>query len=122
MTFLCTGCVEVVKQLLDRGLDEQHRDNSGWTPLHYAAFEGTDPNFVFVMCGTELKYYHSTGHLDVCEALLEAGARIDETDNEGKGALVLAAQGGHTALISLFLEKYSAPCDQRPHDGKTALR
>lgn len=34
------GCVEVVKQLLDRGLDEQHRDNSGWTPLHYAAFEG----------------------------------------------------------------------------------
>lgn len=35
-----TGCVEVVRQLLDRGLDEQHRDNSGWTPLHYAAFEG----------------------------------------------------------------------------------
>lgn len=32
--------MEVVRQLLDRGLDEQHRDNSGWTPLHYAAFEG----------------------------------------------------------------------------------
>ena len=26
--------------LLDRGLDEQHRDNAGWGPLHYAAFEG----------------------------------------------------------------------------------
>ncbi|XP_031330499.1 ankyrin repeat domain-containing protein 50 isoform X1 [Photinus pyralis] len=95
------GCVEVVKQLLDRGLDEQHRDNSGWTPLHYAAFEG---------------------HQDVCEALLEAGARIDEVDNEGKAALVLASQGGHTTLVSLFLDKYNAPCDQRPHDGKTALR
>lgn len=90
-----------MRQLLDRGLDEQHRDNSGWTPLHYAAFEG---------------------HQDVCEALLEAGARIEETDNEGKAPLVLAAQGGHTALVNSFLDKYNAPCDQRPHDGKTALR
>lgn len=95
------GCVEVVKQLLDRGLDEQHRDNSGWTPLHYAAFEG---------------------HQDVCEALLEAGARVDEVDNEGKAALVLAAQGGHTSLVSLFLDKYDASLEQRPHDGKGALR
>ncbi|KAJ8956111.1 hypothetical protein NQ318_016565 [Aromia moschata] len=88
-------CVEVVRQLLDRGLDEQHRDNSGWTPLHYAAFEGPS---------------------------LEAGARIDETDNEGKAPLALAAQGGHTTLVNLFIEKYNAPVDQRPHDGKTALR
>lgn len=93
--------MEVVRQLLDRGLDEQHRDNSGWTPLHYAAFEG---------------------HLEVCEALLEAGARVDETDNEGKAPLALAAQGGHTVLVNLFIDKYNAPVDQRPHDGKTALR
>ena len=26
--------------LLDRGLDENHRDNAGWGPLHYASFEG----------------------------------------------------------------------------------
>lgn len=60
--------------------------------------------------------------MDVCEALLEAGARVDETDNEGKAPLALAAQGGHAALISLFLDKYNAPINQRPHDGKTALR
>lgn len=58
----------------------------------------------------------------MCEAVLEAGARIDEVDNEGKAVLVLAAQGGHTALVNMFLDKYGAPCDQRPHDGKTALR
>ena len=34
------GCVEVVKLLLDRGLDEMHRDNYGWTSLHIAAYEG----------------------------------------------------------------------------------
>lgn len=83
--------MEVVRQLLDRGLDELHRDNSGWTPLHYAAFEG---------------------HHDVCEALLEAGARIDETDNEGKAPLALAAQGGHTNLVNLFIDKYGAPVNQ----------
>lgn len=44
---LFAGCVEVVKQLLDRGLDEQHRDNSGWTPLHYAAFEGSFESYLF---------------------------------------------------------------------------
>lgn len=58
----------------------------------------------------------------MCEALLEAGARVDETDNEGKAPLALAAQGGHTSLVNLFIEKYNAPVDQRPHDGKTALR
>lgn len=58
----------------------------------------------------------------MCEALLEAGARIDETDNEGKAPLTLAAQGGHTSLVNMFIDKYNAPVDQRPHDGKTALR
>lgn len=40
-----SGNVEVVRQLLDRGLDEHHRDNSGWMPLHYAAFEGKHNSF-----------------------------------------------------------------------------
>lgn len=83
------------------GLDEQHRDNSGWTPLHYAAFEG---------------------HIDVCEALLEAGAKIDEADNDGKGALMLAAQEGHATLVERLLVQHGAPIDQHAHDGKTALR
>ncbi|GLH13787.1 Ankyrin repeat and KH domain-containing protein mask [Gryllus bimaculatus] len=82
-------------------LDEQHRDNSGWTPLHYAAFEG---------------------HREVCEALLEAGARVDEADNDGKGPLMLAAQEGHTQLVETLLREHGAPPDQRAHDGKTALR
>ena len=34
------GNVDVVRQLLERGLDEMHRDNSGMTPLHMAACDG----------------------------------------------------------------------------------
>ena len=35
---ICT--LHYVQVLLDRGLDENHRDNAGWGPLHYASFEG----------------------------------------------------------------------------------
>ena len=34
------GNIEVIQLLLDRGLDEMHRDNGGLTPLHIAACEG----------------------------------------------------------------------------------
>jgi ankyrin repeat protein len=58
----------------------------------------------------------------VCAALLEAGARVDEADNDGKGPLMLAAQEGHMQLVHMLLAEHSAPPDQRAHDGKTALR
>lgn len=64
----------------------------------------------------------AAGHIEVCEALLEAGAKVDEADNDGKGALMLAAQEGHTRLVSLLLDDWAAPVDQHAHDGKTALR
>ena len=31
---------DIVRELLARGMDEQHRDNDGQTPLHLAAQEG----------------------------------------------------------------------------------
>lgn len=53
---------------------------------------------------------------------MEAGAKIDETDNDGKSAIMLAAQEGHTSLVERLLKQHSAPIDQHAHDGKTALR
>jgi ankyrin repeat domain-containing protein 50 len=47
---------------------------------------------------------------------------VDEADNDGKGALMLAAQEGHTKLVSLLIDEWGAPVDQRAHDGKTAFR
>lgn len=48
------GNPKTVEFLLDRGLDELHRDNAGWTALHYAAFEG---------------------HVPVCQLIMQAGAK-----------------------------------------------
>jgi ankyrin repeat protein len=78
--FWLQGSPKVVRLLLDRGLDEMHRDNAGWTPLHYACFEG---------------------HISVCEVLLDAGTKLDETDNDGKTSLMLSAQ-----VVILIFEIY----------------
>lgn len=102
--FICSeqvGNIETVRQLLDRGLDETHRDNAGWTPLHYAAFEG---------------------YSDICTQLIESGAKIDECDNEGKTPLHLAAQEGKDRVIDALLTIHSGCVDLRAHDGKTSFR
>lgn len=58
----------------------------------------------------------------VCRTLLESGAKIDQTDNDGKPPLMLAAEEGHSDLVSEFLKNYGAPPDQKAHDGRTAIR
>lgn len=95
------GNPESVRQLLDRGLDETHRDNAGWSALHYAAFEGYD---------------------DVCLQLIEAGAKIYECDNEGKNALHIAAQENRNNVIEALVTATNVCIDQKAHDGKTAFR
>lgn len=87
--------------MLDRGLDETHRDNAGWTALHYASFEGYD---------------------DVCLQLIEAGAKIYECDNEGKNAVHIAAQEGRNNVIETLVTATNVCIDQKAHDGKTAFR
>lgn len=82
-------------------MDETHRDNAGWTPLHYASFEG---------------------YADICTQLVESGAKIDECDNEGKTALHLAAQEGRDSVIEALLSIHNGCVDLRAHDGKTSFR
>ena len=55
------------------------------------------------------------------DALLEAGARVLEVDNDGRIPLILAAQEGHLAVVSTLVD-IGSPVGARGHDGKTALR
>ena len=57
----------------------------------------------------------------VLEMLIDCGARVTETDNDGRIALVLAAQEGHVACVKVLLDAAS-PVESRGHDGRTALR
>ncbi|CAB1455779.1 unnamed protein product [Pleuronectes platessa] len=98
------GNVEVVRTLLDRGLDENHRDDAGWTPLHMASFEG---------------------HRQVCDALIEQGARciescIDQKGYDGRNSLRVAALEGHRDIVELLLS-HGSDIDYKDADGRPTL-
>ena len=59
--------------------------------------------------------------LQVCTQLVECGAKINEVDNDGRHALMLAAQEGHLAA-TVSLVEHRAMVDMKAHDGKSALR
>ncbi|KRY43172.1 Ankyrin repeat domain-containing protein 50 [Trichinella spiralis] len=61
------------------------------------------------------------GRTRVCEALLDAGAAVDQPNRDGWTPLRVAALGGHVNTVSLLLRR-GAVVDARPADGRTALR
>ena len=106
--------------LLDRGLDENHRDNAGWGPLHYASFEGH--SVIVKLLGGSLLLELST--ISQCpekaptrttvkvplKALVNyelcagnAGAELDMTDCDAKTGLHLACSEGHYDVVVQLL-------------------
>lgn len=97
------GAESVVGKLMQRGLDEMHRDNAGWTPLHEAAHNG---------------------HLRVAEMLLDYGGGselLDAGDNDGRTSLHVACQRGHIDIVRLLVHK-GANLEAKSHEGITPLR
>ncbi|CAH2226182.1 ankyrin repeat domain-containing 50 [Pelobates cultripes] len=99
MAAAATGGEQAVRVLLDRGLDENHRDRLGWTPLHWAACQGRRSS---------------------CRALIEGGAKVGIRDYEGYTPFLLASQEGHTGCVELLLNR-SSHIEQCTNDGRTAL-
>ena len=96
------GNLAAVFRFLDtKGIDlEQRSSVDGLTPLLLAA---------------------DTGNLSIVEVLLNRGADIDATDEQGRTALFLATERGHEDIVSLLLEK---GCDTEVTDdllGQTPL-
>lgn len=90
------GDVEVMKLLIGAGADP---NQPGWTPLHYAAFEGKAAAVQF---------------------LLEKGADKDAVAPNGYTALMLAARNGKTEAAKALL--YADPdVNFRTDKGETAL-
>lgn len=91
------GDVEVMKMLVSAGAELNH---PGWTPLHYAAFEGASAAVKF---------------------LLDGGADKDAVAPNGYTALMLAARNGKAEAAMVLL--YADPdVNFRTGDGITALR
>nr|KAG5700757.1 hypothetical protein BaRGS_034960 [Batillaria attramentaria] len=124
------GCsfITDIKNLLNE------KDEFGCTPLHYASREGhllaLDD---LIRLGATLNpknndkqspFHFATryGRYNTCRRLLESAqgpSIINETDADGLTGLHIAAQNGHTKVLTLLLQK--GACVHRDNDDNTPL-
>ncbi|KAJ6520428.1 ankyrin repeat-containing domain protein [Mycena sanguinolenta] len=99
---------------LERGVDPNHRDASGRTPLHYACYiadleisqyllsQGADINFLHRL-GTPLYWAVSSKNLQVVQFLLASGAEPNRSGYGGAVPLFTAAALGSMELVKALL-------------------
>jgi ankyrin repeat protein len=86
---------DIVKRLLARNIDVNARYANDLTLLMWAS--GPDEGVREAQAVTTVMY------------LLDAGAHIDDRDNRGRTALMIAAEGGHAEIAGLLLARGADP-------------
>ena len=86
---------DIVKRLLARNIDVNARYPNDLTLLMWAS--GPDEGVPEAQAMTVVSY------------LLDAGAHIDDRDNRGRTALMIAAEGGHADVAGLLLARGADP-------------
>jgi ankyrin repeat protein len=97
--------LEIVKRLLARNIDINARYANDLTLLMWAS--GPDENAPEAQAIMVVAY------------LLEAGAHIDDRDDRGRTALMIAAEGGHAEIAGLLLAR-GADASLKDKAGKRA--
>jgi ankyrin repeat protein len=114
--------IEEVRRLLSEGVDvdakiESEKRESGWNPLHIAAYGGyTEIVTLLITSGANLDYkdkdgytpLHKTvwsGRMKEATILLDSGANPNVKDNWGRTPLHLAASRGKKQFVDLFIAK-----------------
>ena len=100
------GFTPVVRRLLDAGVDVNARYGNDLTALMWAA--GHDEGV------------GAPSAERVTDLLLARGAPLNDADNRGRTALMIAAELGYAAEVDLLL-KHGADATLKDRDGKTAL-
>ena len=127
------GHTEIVKALIQAGADINAKNNDGWTALMVATIRGnTETVKALIQAGadvnaknhkgeTALMWAAWRGRTENVNALIEAGAD-DLTDNEGKTALICAAESEYSnpETVNALIDAGSY-VKHRDNLGKTAL-
>jgi ankyrin repeat protein len=132
------GRNQVVKLLLARGADGRAVDDTGKPPVVYAAANGDldilrqllaqdlDINARYANDLTLLMWASGPDQsvaepqaLQVVSYLIDAGAHIDDRDDRGRTALMIAAEGNHAEIARLLLSHGADP-SLRDKAGKRA--
>jgi uncharacterized protein len=118
----------IVEALLAHGADAQVPDDTGKPPIVYAAAGArldivkrllvrnidinsrypSDLTLLMWASGPDEKVPEAQA-IEVVSYLLDAGAHIDDRDDRGRTALMIAAEGGHAEVASLLLARGADP-------------
>ena len=118
------GCTSTLNQQIWRG--------SGGTQLHEAIYAGntatirsrvspSNVNSRDDAGNTLLHWATANGNLKLTEILIEAGAEIDATNNEGDAPIHLAARFGHTEVTIFLIDRANADKNIQNNQGFTPL-
>ncbi|MEO0787032.1 MAG: ankyrin repeat domain-containing protein [Bacteroidota bacterium] len=123
------GQLEIVRLLVEKGVNVNELDDRRRTPLARAASED-NPSVVRYLIGQgaepELGTYlplhlaAEDGKVAAIRALLEAGANVNARDGHRRTALICAASDGHHTAVSLLLDA-GAEINAQDAWGNTAL-
>jgi uncharacterized protein len=118
----------IVEALLARGADERATDETGKPPIVYAAAGArldivkqllarnidlnarysNDLTLLMWASGPDEKVTEAQA-IKVVSHLLDAGAHIDDRDDRGRTALMIAAEGGRAEIANLLLARGADP-------------
>src|ERR1700733_3075664 len=128
----------IVEALLARGADERAPDETGKPPIIYAAASArldivkrllarnidvnarysNDLTLLMWASGPDEKAPESQA-VKIASYLLDAGAHIDDRDDRGRTALMIAAEGGHAEIVNLLVAR-GADASLKDKAGKRA--
>jgi uncharacterized protein len=132
------GNDDLVALLLQHGADAKAGDRTGKAPIVYAAARASVPvvqRLLATGIDVNARYENdltilmwAAGHTDDAKPedgvtlvtdLLARGAHVDDEDNRGRTALLIAAERGHTEIVRILLA-HGADRTHRDKDGKSA--
>ena len=125
---------ELIKTVVDMGIDINFKTNDGKNCLHIAADYGH-----FNLCRTLIKkhnvdmqlpdnegwnalhYFAENGSYELVKAIADRGIDINLKTNKGKNCLHIAADNGHLNLCRKLISKYKVDVQLPDNDGWNAL-
>ncbi|XP_022916147.2 serine/threonine-protein phosphatase 6 regulatory ankyrin repeat subunit B isoform X2 [Onthophagus taurus] len=126
------GYIQVCDSLLSNKAFINSKSRNGRTALHLAAMNGytdlvkfliKDHNAVIDILTlkkqTPLHLAAAAGQIEVCKLLLDLGANIDATDDQGQKPIHAAAQNNYSEVAKLFLQQHPSLVMATTKDGNT---
>ena len=112
------GYVSVLKQLLEKGVSPDLKNDRGLTPLHHASLnedghnevaklllqKGADPNSLSRDKNTPIYFATETGNAEIVKLLIQNGANVNSLNKDNTTPLHVAAALGDLEISKMLIE------------------